>query len=324
MAKQKIKWLLFHEPAELFIRTAEDFQKHLDKLTNNKYEIEILTLAEYQDKYYDGIICDPFTELKEGRVHASQIFLDILGESDATDFYALSMPYLFKDHDHASRVFEGEIGKELFEHLYQKAKVRGLAYTYSGGYRCIASDTPVRSIKDFAGKTYFRGRNPVHADMIDLVGAKKVDSFTNSFVQHLDGQQNCADLDWGKVNMTQTTYPRYHVDAYKSQKYVADTKHSMYMTTILLNDDFWNSLTTEDQGHMKTAGLYSAKTERMQTVADAEEIKTSKNKQKELGIEEIITWSDEEIEKLSKLWSPLYKKYNNLFSKDILNKIKNA
>ena len=35
MAKQKIKWLLFHEPAELFIRTAEDFQKHLDKLTTS-------------------------------------------------------------------------------------------------------------------------------------------------------------------------------------------------------------------------------------------------------------------------------------------------
>ena len=123
MAKQKIKWLLFHEPAELFIRTAEDFQKHLDKLTNNKYEIEILTLAEYQDKYYDGLICDPFTELKEGRIQVSQIFSDILGDFDATDFYALSMPYLFKDHDHASRVFEGKIGKDLFEHLYQKTKV---------------------------------------------------------------------------------------------------------------------------------------------------------------------------------------------------------
>ena len=110
--------------------------------------------------------------------------------------------------------------------------------------------------------------------MIDMVGAKKVSSLTN------------ADLDWEKVNMTETTYPRYHADATKSQKYVADTKHSMYLTTILLNDDFWNSLTVEDQGHMKTAGLYASRTERTKSVADAEEIKTSKNKQKELGIEE--------------------------------------
>ena len=310
MAKQKIKWLLFHEPAELFIRTAEDFQKHLDKLTNNKYEIEILTLSEYQDKYYDGLICDPFTELKEGRVQVSQIFSDILGDFDATDFYALSMPYLFKNHDHASRVFEGEIGKELFEHLYQKTKVRGLSYTYSGGYRCTASDTPIRSIKDFAGKTYSRGRNPVHADMIDLVGAKKVYSLLQ------DSHKKST------TNMTQTTYPRYYADTSNSQKYVADTKHSMYLTTILLNDDFWNSLTVEDKGHMKTAGLYASRTERIKSVADAEEIKTSKNKQKELGIKEIIEWSDEEIEKLSKLWSPLYNKYKNFFGKNILNRIK--
>ena len=75
---------------------------------------------------------------------------------------------------------------------------------------------------------------------------------------------------------------------------------------------------------MKTAGLYASRTERIKSVADAEEIKTSKNKQKELGIEEVITWSDEEIEKLSKLWSPLYKKYNNFFGNDILNRIKKA
>ena len=117
MAKHKIKWLLFHEPVELFIRTAEDFQKHLDKLTNDKYEIEILTLSDYQDKYLDGVVCDPFTELKEGRVQVSQIYSDIIGGFDATDFYALSMPYLFKSHEHAARVFEGDIGKQLFAHL---------------------------------------------------------------------------------------------------------------------------------------------------------------------------------------------------------------
>ena len=122
--------------------------------------------------------------------------------------------------------------------------------------------------------------------------------------------------------MTQTTYPRYHADTKKSQKYIADTKHSMYLTTILLSDDFWNSLTTEDQNHFKIAGLKASRTERIKSVADAEEIKTSKNKQKELGIDEVIEWSDEEIEKLSNLLSPLYKKYDKFLGKDILNRIK--
>ena len=37
--KQKIKWLLFHEPAELFIRTAEHFEKEINRLTGDRYEI---------------------------------------------------------------------------------------------------------------------------------------------------------------------------------------------------------------------------------------------------------------------------------------------
>ncbi len=309
MAKHKIKWLLFHEPVELFIRTAEDFQKHLDKLTNDKYEIEILTLSDYQDKYLDGVVCDPFTELKEGRVQVSQIYSDIIGGFDATDFYALSMPYLFKSHEHAARVFEGDIGKQLFAHLHEKANVHGLAYTYSGGYRCTASTTPIRNVEDFAGKTFHRETNPILSNMIDLVKAEKVTNLHKPEV---------------KSEMRQTTYPRYVADCTEAQKYVADTKHSMYLTAILLNDDFMNSLSTEDKDHFYTAALKASRTERAQSVADAEEIRTSKSKQEELGIAEVIQWSDSEIEKLKNIWSPLHEKYQNFFSFDILDKIKKA
>ena len=307
MSKQKIKWLLFHEPVDLFIRTAEDFQKHLDELTNNKYEIEILTLTQYQDKYLDGVICDPFTELKEGRVQVSQIYSDILGMFEATDFYALSMPYLFKSHEHAARVFEGDIGKKLFKHLYEKTNVHGLAYTYSGGYRCTASNTPLHNVEDFAGKTFKRETNPILANMIDLIKAKKVSNLNSPMGSKV------------KSDMIQTTYPRYVADSLKSQKYVADTKHSMYLTAILLNDDFMNSLSEEDKVNFYKAALKASRTERKQSVADAEE-----QKQDELGIQEVITWPEEEISKLKNIWSPLYVKYQDFFSFDILDQIKKA
>ena len=304
MAKQKIKWLLFHEPVELFIRTAKDFQTHLDELTNSKYDIDILTLSEYQDKYLDGMICDPFTELKEGRVQMSQIYADTFGH--ANDFYALSMPYLFANHDHAARVFEGDVGKKLFDHLYERTGVRGLAYTYSGGYRCTASTTPINNVEDFCGKTFQRNSNPILASMIDLMKAKKVFKSRSE----------------KKADIIQTTYPRYHADASSSQKYVADTRHSMYLTTILMNDDLMSSLSTEDKAHFYEAALRASRTEREKSVADGEEIKNSKEKQKELGIHEVIMWWDDAVAKLRTLLSPLYEQYENFFSFDILNQIK--
>ena len=310
MTKINIKWLLYHEPVELFIRTAEDFQKHLDELTNNKYNIEILTLTDYQDKYLDGVICDPFTELKEGRVQVSQIYSNALGAFKASDFWALSMPYLFENHEHAARVFEGQIGKKLFEHLYEKTGVRGLAYTYSGGYKCCASTTPLNSVEDFANKTFKRRPSPVFADMVKLLKAKEVSNLY-------------SDKDQ-EAEMCETTYPRYHADATKKQTYVADTGHSMYLTTILLNDAFMSTLSEQDKSIFYEAALRASRVERAQSVADAEIIKTSKSKQEELGITEVVSWDEDEIKKLKNLWAPLYDKYENFFSFDILNKIKKA
>ena len=71
----------------------------------------------------------------------------------------------------------------------------------------------------------------------------------------------------------------------------------MYVTSILLNDSFWNSLSEQDQAHFTQAGFLAARKERAQSVADAEEIKTSESKQEKLGIEEVITWPEEEINK---------------------------
>ena len=89
-----------------------------------------------------------------------------------------------------------------------------------------------------------------------------------------------------------------------------------------MNDNFWSSLSAEDKEHFTKAGFLAARKERAQSVADAEEIKTSESKQNELGIAEVITWPEEEINKLKNLWSPLYDKYKDFFGNDILDKIK--
>ena len=91
---------------------------------------------------------------------------------------------------------------------------------------------------------------------------------------------------------------------------------------ILLNDEFMNSLSAEDKAHFYEAALRASRTEREKSVADGEEIKNSKEKQKELGIHEVIMWSDDEVAKLRTLLLPLYKQYENFFSFDVLNQIK--
>ena len=52
---RKIKWVLAHEPIELFIEGAKVFANELNRLAPDEFDIEVLTLSEYSTKYNNGI-----------------------------------------------------------------------------------------------------------------------------------------------------------------------------------------------------------------------------------------------------------------------------
>ena len=76
--------------------------------------------------------------MEAGKIEMSQMYTTWLAEKYEQDFLAFDLPFLFKDHDHAARVFEGPIGKKMLDgYNLQGSKVQGLAFTYSGGYKQI-------------------------------------------------------------------------------------------------------------------------------------------------------------------------------------------
>jgi len=303
MKKQTIKWLLFHEPAELFIRTAEHFEKEINRLTGHRYEIEILKLEDYNNKYNNGKPCDPLAELRENRVQMSQLYANTLAATDATDFFALALPFLFRDHDHCAKVLEGEIGQELMTHLHDRLQVKGLSFTYSGGYKCMATDKAITSIDQLKDMTANAQPSPVFVEMFKALG---------------------MSMAGDDANLTQTTLPRYHVEASESQKHVINTQHSMYLTTILMNDNMWNDLSVSDQINFKEAAKVCARAERAKSVADAEEIKNDASKQAERGIETIGDLSIAESEKLRAKLVPVTDKFAKFFSNDLVDRIRKA
>ena len=255
MTKQTIKWLLFHEPAELFIRTAEHFESEINRLTGDQYKIEILKLEDYNEKYNNGQACDPITELKEGRVHMSQLYSNALAHRDAYNFFALGLPFLFRDHDHCARVLEGEIGDELMSHLHETVQVKGLSFTYSGGYKCMAADRRIKSVEDFTDLSTMYQASPVFTEMFKALGMKTADKQSDA-------------------NLAQTTLPRYHVETTASQKHVMSVDHQL---------------------KFKQAAKTCARAERAKSVADAEEIKNEQSKQDERGIESISDLADQDV-----------------------------
>jgi TRAP-type C4-dicarboxylate transport system substrate-binding protein len=156
MKTTKIRWVIAHEPLSLFVRAAEDFQKFVNEAQSaEKIEVEVMTLKQYADKYNDGVAVtkhDLLDLMEQGKIEMSQMYTTWLAEDIEHDMLALEMPFIFEDHDHATRVLEGDIGEGLLEKITEKSNVRGMAFTYSGGFRNIIANKKVGTLSDLAKK----------------------------------------------------------------------------------------------------------------------------------------------------------------------------
>jgi len=323
--KQTIRWVIFHEPIDLFLRTANAFCDEIKQATNGRIEIEVYTVKEYADKFKNGSFFEPMALMANGEVEMSQLYVAKLGEQRVSDFYALELPFLFKDHNHAARVLEGEIGKTLLgKTLPEKTAIRGLAFTYSGGYRVIASNKQVKTAEDLKGLTLGIATNPIFADMAKAFGCdyKSIPQKNAPITSH--EKNELRDLS-SQVDTVQTTLPRYSIEANSDiHSHVTDTRHSLYLTTIVINENFWNSLSVEDQMIIGQAALNSARKERAWSIEDAEKITNNRAEQEKLGIKTYHTLSNQETAKLEKSVDGLYEKYSKFFSTGLIDSIKKA
>jgi TRAP-type C4-dicarboxylate transport system substrate-binding protein len=160
----------------LFLRAANRFSQEMMAKTNGQINIEVMTLSQYQEKYSPNkkITKHDLLDLMEvGEIEMSQMYTTTLGKFNK-DMFALDMPFLFRDHDHAAHVLEGQIGQSLMNGLAEKSNIQGLAFTYSGGYRMIAATKPINTVADLKGLKVRIAKSPVAEDSFLAVGAVPV------------------------------------------------------------------------------------------------------------------------------------------------------
>eukprot|EP01046_Picozoa_sp_COSAG06_P061111 COSAG06_NODE_13268_length_1275_cov_2.482143_1_plen_255_part_00 len=213
---QKIRWVLAHEPIELFLRAAKKFKATMvrtlsipplslfllrslalvlyggvhdnserKRLSNGsqeasapgELEYEIMTLSEYSERYQGGKTVtkhDLLDLMEAGEIEMSQMYTSTLGRKHNQDLWALDLPFLFRDHGHAAQVLEGPVGQKLMDDMAAKTNIKGLAFTYSGGYRMIPAQVALRTIESFEGKRIRCNKSPIAAETMIAVGAEPV------------------------------------------------------------------------------------------------------------------------------------------------------
>ena len=215
------------------------------------------------------------------------------------------MPWLFESHAHARRVLEGPIGKAMNDRLAKQTGVRGLAYTYSGGYRAIGSDLPFKKLADLKGHNIKANSNPITQEFWKSLGVNTVKRKgpINELVGEMQSHMDCKD----------TTYIRL-----QQAKNWINTKHSLFLTDILISDSFFKSLSKKEQTLFVEAANKAARLERKWSQDDAESYEATA---KENGTT-IHTVSDEDRAEMREKAQPLYEKWSSKFFPGLIDGIK--
>ena len=338
-----IRWIIAHYPVHLFIRTAEKFKIELEKACPGEFDLEIHTMSDYVRKYnkfHEFNLTPPdisgleyadeaqiednedrirvkvkqwsemkpkweslFEGLESGDFEISQTQINIIGTYKDKNFHAVDLPFLFEDHDHVSRVLDGDIGDSLCANLAKNTGIRGLAFTYSGGYRVIGSKQRITNLSELATSKLLTAT--AHSNNL-------FDSAGLNTISRKCSDDSLGDLATDDNSSIETTYLRF------SGKHVLKTNHSMFTTTILTGSKFWDTLTlTQQDAFMKVAKIV-ARAEREWSVADAEKYELDA---KAKGIN-IVDISEEDRKLLQKSSEAIYSNIGNTgIDVDLVNSI---
>jgi TRAP-type C4-dicarboxylate transport system substrate-binding protein len=311
MTTKQVKWVLAHEPIELFLRAAKVFAAEVETRAAGALSIEIMTMNEYAEKYNSGIVVDKHSLvdlLDAGLIEMSQTYTITLGKINK-DFFALDLPFLFKDHDHASRVFEGAVGTQLLDSLQQSRKIKGLAFTYSGGFRIIPGNETVSRIEDLRNVKVRTSFSPVAIETFKTLGADVVPMELEELTDNL-GNANVA--------IGESTYPRiYALNQASVSKVINHTEHSLFLTSILIGTDFWNTLSPELQLVVSESAKVAAAYERLISIEDVAQVQARAEAD---GIE-VIRMSKEEQTRFADATQVVYEKFADYFTPGLVSNI---
>ncbi len=308
--KIKAKWLLAHEPIDLFKIAADTFTKEVSEKTKGQFEIEILTISEYEKKYNKGkrLMWNELIPLiQNSQVEMSQTYTTDLGQLSHS-MYALDLPYLFRDHAHAQKVLEGQTGEKLLNGL-EASNLKGLAFTYSGGYRILPGQKKISRLEDFKGTKVRTSLSPVAMEMFKILGAKPVP---------LDLSEIEEGFKKHQINEAESTYARYFpLGQDKQAKILNETNHSLLLTSIIMNKKFFDALPEDYKKIVKDAAIVSARAEREYSIAKALETKKEAIFK---GIT-VVTMSDIEMARVKTALNPLYTQFGPMVGSDLVKAI---
>lgn len=222
----------------------------------------------------------------------------------------LDLPFLFKDDGHVERVFKGEVGKKLLNEL-KGTEMKGIAFWPNGFKQMTSNKGPLIEPNDFKGLRFrimpSKGIEEQFRKLDVRTSVMPFNQVYRSFeTRYLDGGENTISNIYSK---------RF----YQVQDYLTLSNHGYLGYSVIMNQDFWDSLPEDIQEQIQAA---------MDETTDwlfdhSEEINEQQLKSIRTGSDiKIHDLTEEERNKWVQFFQPLYEdhaeRYGNRWLKEII------
>lgn len=223
-------------------------------------------------------------------------------------FGVIDLPFIFSSPEHAYKVLDGPIGKQMLVEMEQFGW-KGLAYGERGFRNLTNSKREVKTPEDIKGLKIRLMQNPVYVDSFKALGANAVPMAWTEVLTAL--QQGTVDGQENPLNVIVA------FKLYETQKYLSITRHAYAPNVIMMSMKTWKKLSPEQQALVAESAQAAAEYNRK---LDNDNAADWLQFLKDQGM--VVTQPD--ITAFREAVKPVYEKYEDKFGKELIDSILNT
>lgn len=216
------------------------------------------------------------------------------------------LPYLFESYEEAWEVLDGEAGEEVAKPFLED-NLRIIAY-FENGIRHVTANKKIETPEDFNGLNIRTPEFPLSLATFQALGANPTPmAFGELYMA----------LQQGTVDAQENPIANVHASRFQEvQQYLNKTSHQYMPLPVAISDDFWQSLSEDQQQIVETSAQDAAQYHR-DLIVESEE------KTEDLLEEEGMEIVEVDIEPFREQTESVHEQFRKTHGDEMLDKILN-
>ncbi len=220
------------------------------------------------------------------------------------DLAVFDLPCVFDDLNDCRNKLDDPEFYSLISQVYEEGGYHLLGMA-DQGFRVMSTNKPVNNISDFKGQKIRTMENSYHIAFWDAIGASPTPmSFSEVYIGL---QQHTIDAEENPYEVIVSN------NLYEQQDYIVETNHLPHLISLIVNDDFFQNLSEEEQAIMTAAAEIATEYARQESdnrIADKIAVIEASGTQ-------IITLSEETRAEIREASKGVYEAIEEAVSQDI-------